>query len=256
MTTLTGTDAEPLLDDRVTVTPPAPAAAASVTVPMEEDPPVTVAGLKLILPTVPRPAAGGASVSVVSMLFADVAVMVTGVEPETGDVDTVKVPLVCPGANIKLPGVVAEGLFEESVTVTPPAPAGALRATVPVVVDPPGTVGGLKLTLPMVPRPPEGGFTVRVAEVLTPEVAVIVAAVEVETAVVVTVKETLPWPAGTRTLAGTPAEPLLEDNEMVSPPAPAGAPRVTVPVEEDPPVTAAGFKLIPASAAGGVLPKF
>ena len=74
-----------------------------------------------------------------------------------------------------LAGNVAAASLDESVTVTPPAPAGAARVTVPVDVPPPVTVAGLRLTLPSAAVPADGGFNVRVADPLLAEVAVIVA---------------------------------------------------------------------------------
>jgi hypothetical protein len=60
--TLAGTCTAELLLDRLTAAPPLGAAPLRVTVPVEEVPPVTVAGLKLSAPTVGR--GGGFTVSV------------------------------------------------------------------------------------------------------------------------------------------------------------------------------------------------
>ena len=61
-----------------------------------------------------------------------------------------------------------------------------------------------------------------------------------ETVVVETVKFAVVEPAATRTLARTVAEPLLLVNVTVAPPLGAAADNVTVPVDEEPPVTVAG----------------
>ena len=73
------------------------------------------------------------------------------------------------------------------------------------------------------------------------------------TVVVVTVKFAVVFPAATVTLAGTVAEALLLDKATEMPPVGAAAFRVTVPVEELPPVTEAGFSETEDSAAPGVM---
>src|SRR4051794_22215991 len=82
------------------------------------------------------------------------------------------------------------------------------------------------------------GLTVRVADrVAPPPVAEIATAVDAATVLVVTVKVALVAPAGTVTLAGTfAAAVLLLASVTTIPPAGAAAVRVTVPVEELPPV--------------------
>src|SRR5260370_17455395 len=79
-----------------------------------------------------------------------------------------------------------------------------------------------------------------------------VTAVDVATALVVTVKVALVAPAGTVTpLAGTLAAALLLDRETRAPPLGAGPFRVTVPVgEEAPPVTLAGLSLREEATGG------
>jgi hypothetical protein len=92
--------------------------------------------------------------------------------------------------------------------------------------------------------PPGGGaeFTVRVVvRVTPPNAAEIVAVVVAVTVVVVTVKVLLVEPAGTVTLAGVDAADESADSETVAPPLGAAALRVTVPVEEPPPVTLVGL---------------
>ena len=77
--------------------------------------------------------------------------------------------------------------------------------------------------------------------VTPPDVAVMVAEVLAVTCVVVTVKLTELAPAGTKTLAGTFAmEGLLLVRLTATPPTGAGPLRVTVPVEEFPPLTDVG----------------
>src|SRR5512137_2743438 len=87
-----------------------------------------------------------------------------------------------------------------------------------------------------------GAFTVSVAvRVTPPALAVRVAVVAVATEVVATVKVAVVAPARTVTDAGTVADALLEERVTARPPVGAAAERVTVPVEDDPPVTEAGL---------------
>jgi hypothetical protein len=67
---------------------------------------------------------------------------------------------------------------------------------------------------------------------------------------VVTVKVALVAPAGTVTLAGTVATPvLLLERETTAPPLGASALSMTVPVEGDPPLTLVGFSVNEDSVA-------
>lgn len=87
-----------------------------------------------------------------------------------------------------------------------------------------------------------GGLTVRDALLLPLNVPEIVAVLVTVTALVVMVKVAEVAPAATVTFVGTDAiEVLLLDRLTTAPPAGAGPLRVTVPVEEAPPVTLAGF---------------
>jgi hypothetical protein len=86
------TVAEALLLDKVTDTPPAPAAADSVMVPVALCPAVTLAGLIEILPIVPVPGAPlvGVIVSVPLIELLEVAVIVANIAEATGVVATEK----------------------------------------------------------------------------------------------------------------------------------------------------------------------
>jgi hypothetical protein len=115
-------------------------------------------------------------------------------------------------------GTTALVLLDERLTSVPPGPPGALRVTVPVEILPPATDGGAIATLSSVP-----GVTVKVAFVdWPPDVAVITAAVLVETPFVVMVKVAVVAPDGTVTNAGTLAAALLLTRPTSAPPAGAG----------------------------------
>jgi hypothetical protein len=74
--------------------------------------------------------------------------------------------------------------------------------------------------------------------------------VDVATALVLTVKVALVVPAGTVTLDGTLAAPLLLESISCAPPAGAGLLSVTVPVDDCAPVTVEGFKVSEVTAGG------
>jgi hypothetical protein len=82
--------------------------------------------------------------------------------------------------------------------------------------------------------------------------AEIVAEVEMRTADVLTVKVALLVPAGTITLEGTLAAPLLLERNTCAPPAGAGPLSVTVPVEDcAPPTTLVGLRVSEERVGGG-----
>src|ERR1041385_7959955 len=97
-----------------------------------------------------------------------------------------------------------------------------------------------------------GGATVRVVVRLIPASdAVSVTGVDAATLVVVTVKPALVAPAGTVTLAGTPAAALPLDRATRSPPVGAALVSETVPAAFVPPVTLVGLTPRADSDAGG-----
>ena len=160
----------------------------------------------------------------------------------------VKVAVVAPAATVTLAGTVVLLLLSDNVTTDPPLGAGPFRVTVPVEELPPVTVAGFRLT-----EASAGGLTVSVAVLVPFEVAVIVTVCCVLTAAVVMVKAALVAPAGTVTLGGTATEALLSERPTTTPPVAAAALRVTVPVDEAPPVTDVGFTLTESSVGGGGL---
>ena len=83
-----------------------------------------------------------------------------------------------------------------------------------------------------------------------PLVAEIVTDFEVVTALVVTVKVAVVLPAGTVTLASTVAtDVLLLVRVTTAPPDGAGPVKVTVPVDDVPPITEVGLRVTEVSAA-------
>jgi hypothetical protein len=79
------------------------------------------------------------------------------------------------------------------------------------------------------------------------------AVVVVATALVATVKAAVVVPAATVTFAGTWATELPLLRETVAPPTGATALRITVAVEEFPPMTPAGFRVSEAKAGGAAV---
>src|SRR5438093_115246 len=141
--TLAGTVAPPvLLLDRLTTAPPLGAGALSVTVPVEELPPVTLDGLRLREESV-----GGAGVTVGE---ADRAVapeelaMVTEAVVEAVRESVVHV--IRAGTGRRAGTGVAPGLLLDKLTTAPPLGAGPLSVTVPVEELPPVTLVGLRLS--------------------------------------------------------------------------------------------------------------
>lgn len=230
------------LEVRLTIEPPGPAAPLSVTVPVEPFPPITDVGDTVTLSNV-----AGVTVSVADCVPPlSVPVIVADVDEETAVVDTVKVAEVAPAATVTLAGTVAAALPDVRVTTDPDDPAGPFRVTVPVDVFPPTTEVGFSVKPERV-----AALIVSVAVFEAPaNVAEIVDEVFELTAVVVTVNVAVELPAGTVTDAGTVALALVEDSVTTDPPVPAFPLRVTVPIDEVPPVTVAGLNEMPVNVAG------
>jgi len=82
--------------------------------------------------------------------------------------------------------------------------------------------------------------------------AEIVTEVETRTMEVLTANVALVAPAGTNTLEGTPAAPLLLESMTCAPPAGAGPLNVTAPVEYcAPPITLVGFSVSEETVGSG-----
>ncbi len=142
--TLEGTVAAAvLLLLNATTAPPFGAAPFSVTVPVDDVPPVTDVGFRLT----PLGTGGVTPKLVVCVMLLYAAEMVTEVLLATGLVLTVKVAVVAFAATVTLEGTVAAAvLLLLRVTTAPPLGAGPLKVTVPVDELPPVTVSGLRLT--------------------------------------------------------------------------------------------------------------
>jgi hypothetical protein len=241
--TLAGTVATAVLSlESETTTPPAVAGAVNVTVPVAGEPPVTETGRTLRLLSV------GVLSFTVSVAVLDtppaVAVMTEPLVLAVLRAVTVNVALVAPAATVTLAGTdAAVALPLLSDTVTPPAGAGPVRVTVPVLVEPSTTADGLRVRLDSVGAALAPLVTPRTAERATPPpVAVIVAELFAATALVATVNVAVRAPPATVTVEGTDATELLLDRATVWPPDAAAALSVTVPVDDDPPVTDVGLR--------------
>ena len=227
-----GTVALVLLELKLTETPPVGAGPFNVIVPVDVTPPRTDVGATARLIS-----AGGLTVSVAnSEPPFSVPVMVAATAEDTAEVETVKVADLAPAAIVTVAGTVALVALALRVTVAPPGGAGPFKVTVPVAPVPPITEDGRT-------ERPDKPADVTVSEadcVFTPWVPVMVVTVLPETAVVEMLNVAEVAPATMVTLAGAVALELLEDKLTTDPPGPAGPFRVTVPVEELPPITEFG----------------
>ena len=185
------------------------------------------------------------------------AVIVTAVAEATVDVMMVNALLDDPTGTVTLPGTVATaGLLLVRVTVAAVL-TDPVIVTVPEPDAPPVTALGLTETeLSVCPgfSPGGGGLTFSVAKRSIPPADAPTEANRpcVGSDVVAAVKVTLVAPAGTVTVAGTRTHrvSLLESVTTV-PPAGAGPPSVTVPVEPPDPTAVVGLNARPESPPAG-----
>lgn len=253
MVRVAGSPAAPLLLLSAITTPPLPAAAANVTVPVAGLPPVTEAGDSVNPRIVLEAGAAGLIVSPAVTVVRDDAVIVAIRKVLTAVVGMAKVPILWPAGIVRLEGSVAAVSELDRLTETPPIAAGRTSVTVPVAVDPPVTVLGETERVPIAARAGADVCTRSVPLTVLAEVAVMVTVVFDETGMVDTGNVPLADPAAMRREAGTDAAVLLLDSVTSTPPAPAGDPNVTVPVAAPPPPTADGatemLPIVPVPAA-------
>lgn len=159
---------------------------------------------------------------------------------------TLNVAVEAPAGTRTVAGTIASALFEESPIETPPGGAFPVRLTVPTAVAPPATVDGNTV------RPiSDAGLMVIVTVFITvPAVAEMIAVPIACTADVVTLNVAELAPLGTTTVAGTCAIAAFDDRLTVNPLAGAAPPKVTVPVELDPPPTIVGDSVKPDKTGG------
>jgi len=129
MVMLDCTVAAALLLDSETTAPPPGAGELSVTVPWEELPPTTLAGLRT---RVDSAAGTGSTVSeavLVTPLYT--AEIVAGVDEDTAEVLTLNVAVEAPPGTVTLPDTVAAALLLDRETTAPPEGAAKVSVTVP-----------------------------------------------------------------------------------------------------------------------------
>ena len=165
--------------DIETIRPPTGAGPLRVTVPVDEPPGATVAGLSLSEVRVGGTIASTAVLDVDPFLAVRVAVVLVA----TALVVTANVTELAPAPIVTVFGTVTTALLLDSATTKPPGSAFPLRVTVPIEVLPPVTLLGLTATDESV-----GRVMVSVADWVPPlRLAVIVAVTEALTALVVIV---------------------------------------------------------------------
>jgi hypothetical protein len=207
-----------------------------VTVPVEEVPPTTEAGLSVTDDSV-----GGFTVNAAERTVPYVPEMFAKVVAVTALVVTVKLADMFPEDTVTLVGTCAAALSLVSVTTAPPERATELSVTVAVDELPPTTVAGESVIEVNVGG---GEVTVRFADFVVPYTADMETVVSATTGVVVMVKVALVALPATVTLAGAWAiASLLVESVTMAPVAGAALDKVTVPVEEPPPCKEDGLSV-------------
>ena len=232
--------AEVALLESFTTVPVDGAGPLSVTVPLRAVPPRIDAGFKLRDASI----AGVTVRCVLLLLEPRDPVIVATVVPDTPIVVTANDAVFEPVGTVTEDGTIALALLEVSVTIVPPDGAKPLTVTVPEDDVPPTTEDGDTKTDVTVGT----GSIVSVAVTdAAPSAAVITAGVTVVTGLVEIVKVVLVEPAATIMLDGTTALLAPEDSAITVPPTGEGPVRVTVPVNEAPPMTEVGDTETPAT---------
>jgi len=225
--TLLGTVADVELLLRRTLTPPVGACPASVIVPVEVDPPETLLGFNVKLPSDAALIVTDPLTDEPAALQVTVAVFVAVTEGAI----LLKPACWAPPGMVKDAGTENPARLLLSVTVNPPLGAGEPIWTLATVVFPPSTVLGVKV----IDRS-FGASIVRVALAeLAPNLPLITAEVFAAPGVVETGNVAVVKPALTVTVPGTDAAEFDELSVTAIPPVGAFADKVTLPVEVFPP---------------------
>jgi len=206
------------------------------------------AGLtKLGVPSVPGVGGGAAPGNTVRLAdrvaVPRMAVMVTGVFADTGDVVTVKLAEPWPAGTVTTGWGRADRLLVESVTDTPPAGAVPFRNTVPETLLPPVTLAAASVTDARRGGAFGSGARSMNADLVTPPAVASMRTVPpMATGLVVIVKLFALFPAGMETVGGTWTSDGSALVSVTAPPA-AGASITseTVPRVDVPPIRPVGL---------------
>lgn len=213
-----GTVADPVLLISVTTTPPGPAGAANVTVPVEIEPPVTGLGVN-VMPVIvpwPDPVPPGLTVKDAALaLFTDRTIINALVVPVTDVALIGNVMDRCPSGTTTMDGTAAAPLSLVTSRKPPPEGAGSAMVTWPEATDPPLTVAGVivnEVIVGLGPGPPPTIMN-DPCPVTPLAFAVMLTEAGWETLDVNTWKPMLDWPAGIVTAGSTGKIETLELSE-------------------------------------------